>query len=111
MNVIPLKLPNIYPNLNDQQQFRLNKISKVRDYFIAEIRERKLISKNISKYIDSLDYCDNSLIDLSATSGSIFITLFATVIRAPLGIASASLRLAWSLSTDIVKKIVKNNTK
>ena len=25
--------PNIYPNLNDQEQFRSNKISEVRDYF------------------------------------------------------------------------------
>ena len=32
--------PNIYRNLNDQQ-FRLNKINEVRDYFIAEIRERE----------------------------------------------------------------------
>ena len=29
---------NIYLDLNDQQQFRLNKISEVRDYFIGEIR-------------------------------------------------------------------------
>ena len=36
---------NTYPNLNDQQQFRLNKISDVKDYFIAEIKERELISK------------------------------------------------------------------
>ena len=28
---------NIYPNLNDQQHFRLNKINEVKDYFIAEI--------------------------------------------------------------------------
>ena len=32
--------PNIYPDLSDQQQFRLNKIREVRDYFIAEIREK-----------------------------------------------------------------------
>ena len=30
--------PNTYLNLNNQQQFRLNKISEVRDYFIGEIR-------------------------------------------------------------------------
>ena len=35
---------NIYPNLNeislnDQQQFRLNKINKIKDYFVAEIKE------------------------------------------------------------------------
>ena len=45
------KSPNIYPNLNDQQQFRLNKISEFRNYFIVEIRERKLMRKNLSKYI------------------------------------------------------------
>ena len=38
---------NIYPSLNDQQ-FRLNKISEVRDYFIGEIKERKLTSKRKS---------------------------------------------------------------
>ena len=42
---------NIYPDLNDQQQFRLNKISEVRDYFIGEIREKELMSKRLSKYI------------------------------------------------------------
>ena len=35
-----IEVSNIYPNLNDQQQFRLNKISKVKDCFIAEIRKK-----------------------------------------------------------------------
>ena len=35
------KASNMYPNLNDQQQFRLNKINEVKVYFIAEIRERE----------------------------------------------------------------------
>ena len=42
---------NIYPNLNDQQQFRFDTINEVRDYFIGEIRERELMSKRLSKYI------------------------------------------------------------
>ena len=37
-------------NLNNQQ-FRLNKISKIEYYFITEIRERELVSKKFSKYI------------------------------------------------------------
>ena len=37
-------------NLNNQQ-FRLNKISEIEDYFIAEIKERELMSKKLSKYI------------------------------------------------------------
>ena len=52
------KTPNIYPNLNanisNEQQFRLNKINEIKDYFLAEIRERELIRKNSSKYIASL---------------------------------------------------------
>ena len=38
---------NTYPNLNYQQQFRLNKINDVKDYFIAEIKERELTSKKL----------------------------------------------------------------
>ena len=37
-------------NLNNQQ-FRLNKISEIEDYFIMEIKERQLMSKKLSKYI------------------------------------------------------------
>ena len=67
---------NIYPNLskallNDQQQFRLNKINEVKDYFVAEIKERELIFRRLSKYIASLVYFDKSLIVLSVISGCI----------------------------------------
>ena len=37
-------------NLNNQQ-IRLNKISEIEDYFIAEIKERELISKYISFFL------------------------------------------------------------
>ena len=102
---------NIYPNLgvslSDQQQFRLNKINEIKDYFVAEIKERELISKRRSKYIASFEYFDKSLIVLSVTTGSISIALFGTVIRAPVGIASASFSLAFLTSTGIIKKLIK----
>ena len=97
-----------YPNLNDQQQFRLNKISEVTDYFIGEIRERELMSKGRSKYIAFFYHFDESLIVLFETSGSISIASFATVIGAPLGIASAICSL---LVNRHCKKVVKNNPK
>ena len=50
------KTPNIYPNISNERQFKLNKINKIKDYILAEIRERELIIENISKYIASLDY-------------------------------------------------------
>ena len=108
---------NIYPNLNaiplneislsDQQRFRLNKTNEIKDYFVAEIKERELMSKRLSKYIAFCDYFDNFLIALSVTSGSISIASFATVIGTPVGIASASLNLTFSLFTGIVKKLLK----
>ena len=108
---------NIYRNLNptslneiplsDQQHFRLNKINEIKDYCLVEIKEGELMSKRLSKYIAFCDYFDRSLIVLSATSGSISIASFATVIRTPVGIASASLSFAFSLSTGIAKKLLK----
>ena len=90
-------------NLNNQQ-LRLNKISKIEDYFITEIKERELMSKKLSKYISLFDYFDKSFIVLSVTSGSISIASFARVIGILIGITSASLSLAFSLCTGLVKK-------
>ena len=42
--------PDIYPNLNNQE-FRLNRISVLRNYFTGEIRERELMNKRLNKYI------------------------------------------------------------
>ena len=85
-----LKTHNIYSNLNDQQLFRLNKINEIKYCFVAEIKERELKSKKLSKYVASFDYFDKSLIVLFTTTGSISIALFTTVIGAPVGIGSAS---------------------
>ena len=59
-------------NLNNQQ-FRLNKIGEIEDYFIAEIKERELMSKKLSKYISFSDYFDKSLIVLSVRGGGVSI--------------------------------------
>ena len=93
--------------MSNQQHFRLNKINKTKDYFVAEIKERELMSKNLSKYFAFWDYFDKPLIVLSATSGIISIASFATVIGTPVGIASASVSLTFSLSTGIVEKLPK----
>ena len=42
--------PNLSQSLSDDQQFRLNKINEIRDYFVTEIKERELMSKRLSKY-------------------------------------------------------------
>ena len=100
---------NIYPNvgvsLNDQQQFRLNKINEIKDYFIAEIKERELMSKRRSKYIGSFGYFDKLLIVLSVTTGSISIASFPT--GTSIGMVSANFSLAFLISTETVRKQLK----
>ena len=99
--------PNLSPNLSDDQQFRLKKISEIRNYFVAEIKERELVSKRLSKCIAFFDYFDKSLIVLFVTTGSISIASFATVIGAPVGIIRASFSLGFSISTGLLKKLLK----
>ena len=96
----------MYLKLNEQQ-FRLDKINEIKDYFVVEIKDRELMSKILSKYIASFDYFDKSLIVLSVTTGSISIASFATVIGAPVGMMSASFSLAFSITTGFVKKFLK----
>ena len=103
---------NIYPSLNatplsDRQQFRLNKINEIKGYFVAKIKERELMSKRLSKYIAFFEYFDKSLIVLFATTGSISIASFSTVIGAPVGIINLSFSLAFLISTGIIKKLLK----
>ena len=80
---------------------------KLKIICVAEIKERELMSKRLSKYIAFCDYFDKSSIVLSATSGSVSIASFATVIGTAVVIASGSLSLAFSLSTEIVKKLLR----
>ena len=50
-NKTPSIYPNLTANLSNEQQFRLNKINEIKYYFLADIREKEVISKNISKYL------------------------------------------------------------
>ena len=106
--------PNMYPNLSANisnhklyHKFWLNKINEIKDYFVAEINERELMSKNLSKYIASFEYFDKSIIALSVATDSISIASIATVIEAPVGIMSASCSLTFSITTGFVRKFLK----
>ena len=76
--------------------------------FMAKICERETISKTLSRYITAFDYFDNFLFVLSATSGAVFITSFASDIGAPIRIICASFSFAFSISNGIVKKLLKS---
>ena len=90
-------------NLTNQRKSRIDKIE---NYFIEEINQRKSCSKKLSKYVAFFDYIDQALIVLSAISGGVSIISFTSIARAPVGIASASITLFFSLTTGIIKKLL-----
>ena len=93
-------------NLSEQTKFRLSEIMRIENYFHQEINQRKSCSKKLSKYVAAFDYIDKILIVLSATTGGVSICSFTSVVGAPVGIASASFTLIFSLTTGIVKKLL-----
>ena len=105
------KKSNMYPNLNtntlNEQQIRWNNINEIKEYLLAEIRERELISKNLHTYSASFEYFRKSLIFLSVVASSISIALFATLIVAPTVILGASCGLTFSITSVFAKKFLK----
>ena len=96
---------------SDQTKFRLYETKKIENYFINEINETKSCSKKLSKYVTIFYYIDKILIVLSVTTGGVSIISFTSVIGGPVGIASASSALIFSLTTGIIKKIDKKTEK
>ena len=88
-------------------KYRLDEINKTRDYFNNEINERKDIIKELNKYIVSFDYLGKIFIALSASSGTLSIASYASVVGTPAGIAGSSLTLIFTIGTGISKSLLK----
>ena len=93
-------------NLSEQTKFRLSEIIGIGNYFHQEINQRKLCIKKLSKYVTAFDYIDKILIVLSATTGGESIISFTNIVGAPVGVASVSFTLIFSLTTGIIKKLL-----
>ena len=93
-------------NLSEQTKFRLSETSGIENYFHQEVNQRKSYSKKLYKYVTAFNYIDKVLIVLSATSGGVSIISFTSITGAPVGIASASFTLIFSLTTGIAKKLL-----
>ena len=101
---------NEISELKDLTKYRLDEINKIKDYLNSEIKERKDIIKKISKYIVAFDYADK-LITLSASSGTLSIASYVTVVGIPAGIAGASLTLIFTVTTGVIKTLLNIMTK
>ena len=59
-------------------EFRLKKINERTNYLTEEINQNKLISKKHKKICRVLNYIYHSLIGISAITGCVFISAFAS---------------------------------
>ena len=92
--------------LFEQTKFWLGEIIRIENCFYQEINQRKSCSRKLNKYRTAFDYIGKILHVLSATSGGVLITSFPTIFGEPVGIASASLTIFFSLTTGRVKKLM-----
>ena len=98
-------------NLSGQTKFRLSKIICIENYFHQEINQTKSWSKKLSKYVIAFDYIDTILIFLSSRSSGVCIISSASVVGAPVRIASAILTLIFFFNNRNKPKITKHNKK
>ena len=99
--------------LSEQTKFWLSEIIGIENYFHQESNQRKLYGTKLSKYVNAFDCIDKALIVLSGTSSGVCIISSASIVAAPVGIASASFTLIFSLTIGIMKKslIITRNKK
>ena len=93
-------------SLTNQTKFQLDKISKIENYFIEQINQRKPCSKKLIKYVAVFDYIDEASIVLSETSSGVSIISCTSIAGVLVGIVSGSLTLFFSLTTGIIKKLL-----
>ena len=91
---------------NDLTKYRLDEIDNIKEYFNAEIKERKDIIKKNSTYIVAFDYADKLFITLSASFGTLSIASYATIVGIPAGIAGAFLTLIFTITTGVVRRFL-----
>ena len=90
-------------SLTEKTNYRLNEISQIKDYFECKIKDQKLLTKKLSKYITCFDYTDKIL--------TVFLTVFSGVNillhvkeKEYTGLVSSIFSLISCLSIGIIKK-------
>ena len=93
-------------DLSKQTKFLLDGISKIENYWIEKINQRKSCSKKLNKYVVAFDKIEKILIFLSAATGGVSICSFTSIVGVPVETASASFTLNFCLTTGITNKLL-----
>ena len=101
------------PEENMNQEFRLQKIGKIRNYLIEEINRSKLMSKK-HKVCRILNYIDHLVITISAITGCVSISAFTSLVGITIGVISSAIKLKICVITSEIKRkksIIKKKRK
>ena len=91
-------------NLEDQSYYRLNEISKIKDYFNEELQYQQFLTNKLSKYLTIFDYFNKILtVILTIFSGT---NIFSNVKNKQLlGLITSVFSLLFSLFFGIIIKL------
>ena len=97
---IPTNLETI--SLNEQTNYRLIEIGKIKDYLEQEIKYQQGLTSKLSKYLNGFDYADKILTVFLTFSGT---NIFAHVRgrKQLLGLIISVFSLVFCLSSGIIK--------
>ena len=97
-------------NLQDQSNYRLNEITKIKDYFNSEKKYQQSLTNKLNKYLTVFD-CSNKIVTVFLT---VFLStnIFAHIKKRKklLGLITSIFCLIFSLSFGIIIKL-KQETK
>ena len=90
--------------LNEQTNYRLMEIDKIKDYFDQEIRYQQLLTNKLSRHVTCLDYTDKILtVFLTVFSGTV---VFQNKKKRLLGLITSVFSLLFCLGSGVVKKLL-----
>ena len=98
----------IYPDLNptvpqEQQTYRLKKLTEIEAFFLDEIEVRERIAKKMKRLNTITGIVDAGLIASTMITGGISIAAFARGVGLPVGIAFSGTSLYLPLATAITQ--------
>ena len=89
---------------NKIQEFRLKNIDERRNYLIEEINQNELMSKKHKKVYRVLNHVNHLLILISAVTGCVSVSVFASLAGIPIGITISAIGLIICIITAGFKK-------
>ena len=100
---IPTNLETI--SLNEQTNYKLMEIGKIKDYFDQEIKYQQLLTSKLSKYLTGFDYTDKILTVFLTVFSSTNIFAYVKGEKQLLGLITSVFSLLFCLNPGVVKKL------